>query len=82
MVLLLLIYCLMYFTFFVGVLCFFFTLLCITLCIFELCNHLEEEEKAGCVAIIVLQMCCCNSRFVTLPHGAVCWSAVCDCCIS
>ena len=29
---------------------FVFVLLCVTLC----CNHLEEEEKAGCFAIIVL----------------------------
>ena len=30
-----------------------FVLLCFTLCALEFCNHLEEEEKAGCFAIIV-----------------------------
>ena len=41
--------------------------------------YIEEEERAGCFAFIVLQMsfyCKCS---VTLPHGAVGWSAVCDC---
>ena len=59
-----------------------FVLLCITLCPFEVCNHLEEGEKAGCFAISVLQMyyyCKCS---VDLPHGTVGWSAVCDCAIS
>ena len=37
---------------------FVFVLLCITLCSFLFYNHLEEEEKAGCFAIIVLQMYC------------------------
>ena len=37
---------------------FFFVLLCITLCPFSFCNHLEEEEKAGCFVIFVLQMYC------------------------
>ena len=32
-----------------------FVLLCTTLCPFQFCNHLEEEEKVGCFAIIVLQ---------------------------
>ena len=45
-------------------------------------NHLEEEEKAGCFAIIVLQMYCYYKCSVALPHGAVGWSAVCDCGIS
>ena len=35
---------------------FIFVLLCITLCPFLFGNHLKEEEKAGCFAIIVLQM--------------------------
>ena len=36
-------------------------LLSITLCPFKLCNHLEEEERAGCFAFIVLRMSCyCN----------------------
>ena len=40
------------------------------------CNHLEKEEKAGCFAMIVLQMYCYDNCSVTLPHGAVGWSAV------
>ena len=31
---------------------FVFVLLCITLCPFKFCNHLEEEEKTGCFAIM------------------------------
>ena len=92
-VLLLLIYCLMYFPFFVEVLClslFCYALLCvhssfaITLKTLSLKNAsgrwqcLEEEEKAGCFAIIVLQMYCYYKCSVALPHGAVGWSAVCD----
>ena len=60
-----------------------FILLCITCFPFYFCNRFEEEEKeAGCFAIIVLQMNCYCKCFVTLPHGAVGWSAVCDCGIS
>ena len=61
---------------------FFFVLLCITLCPFKFCNHLEEEEKAGCFAFIVLQMYCYYKYLVALPRVAVSWSAVCDCGIS
>ena len=64
---LLLIYCLMYFQLFVGDLC--LSLLCITLCSFKFCNHLEEEEKAGCFAIFVLQMYYYYKCSVALPHG-------------
>ena len=42
-----------------------------------------KRKKADCFAIIVLQMLCyykCSA--VALPHGAVGWSAVCDCGIS
>ena len=72
----------MYFPLFVGGLC--LPLFCYAL----LCVHssfaiiIEEEEKAGCFAIIVLQMYCYYKCFVALPHGAVDWSAVCDCGIS
>ena len=46
------------------------------------CNHLEEEEKAGYFAFIVLKMFCSYKSSVALPHGAVGWSAVCVCGIS
>ena len=32
---------------------FVFVLVCITLCSFKFCNHLNEEERAGCLAFIV-----------------------------
>ena len=57
---------------------FIFVLLCITLCPFLFCNHLEEEEKTGCFAIIVLQMYCLCKFSVALIEGALRWSAVCD----
>ena len=44
----------------------------------SICNHLDEEEKAGCFAIIVLKMYCYYKCYVALPHGAVGWSAVYD----
>ena len=48
-----------------------FVLLCITLRPFLFCNHLEEEEKADCFTIIVLQMYCYYKSSVALLHGAV-----------
>ena len=45
-------------------------------------QSLEEEEKAGCFAIIVLQMYCFYKCSVVLPHGATVWSAECYCGIS
>ena len=66
---LLLIYCLMHFPLFVGNLC--LSLFCyVLLCVHSIfCNHLEEEEKAGCFAFIVLQMSCyckCLWLFLTV----------------
>ena len=61
---------------------FVFVLLCITLCPFKFCDHLEVKEVAGFFAFIVLWMsyyCKCS---VTFPHVAVGWSAVCNCDIS
>ena len=55
---------------------FVFVLLCITLCLFLFCNHLEKEEKAGCFAIIVLKMYYYYKCSVAFPHSAVSWSAV------
>ena len=56
-----------------------FVYFCITVCPFKVCNHLEEEEKASCCAIIVLQMYCYYKCSVALPRGVMGWSAVCDC---
>ena len=47
-----------------------------------ICNHLDEEERAGCFAFIVFQMSCYCKCVVALPHDAVGWCAVCDCGIS
>ena len=50
---------------------FVFVLLCITLCSFLFCNHLEGGEKAGCFAIIALQMYRYYIGSVIPPYGAV-----------
>ena len=39
------------------------------------CNNIAEEERAGCSTLIVLWVLCSLSH----PHGAVGWSAICDC---
>ena len=75
-VLLLLIYCLMYFPFFCGGSVFVFVLVCITLYPFQLCNYPEDEERPCCFAFTVIRMdvlcmlmlCCSSSRW----HGLVC----------
>ena len=46
------------------------------------CNHLNEEEKTGCFALIVLWMSCNCICSAALPRGTVGCSAVCDCSIS
>ena len=46
------------------------------------CNHLDEEDRAGCFAFIVIWISCYCKWSVALPHCAVGWSAVCDCGIS
>ena len=61
---------------------FVYVLLYIILCSFYFCNHLEEEERVGCFAFIVLRMSCYCKCCVFLPNGAVGWCAVCDCGIS
>ena len=43
---------------------------------------LTGRERAGWFAFIVLWMSYCCKCPVALPHGAVSWSAVCDCGIS
>ena len=39
-------------------------------------------KRAGCFALTVFRMSCDSQCSVALPHGAVAWSAVCDCGIS
>ena len=48
----------MYFSLFVRILCLVFVLVCITLCPFEICNHLYEEERVGCSALLFFLMSC------------------------
>ena len=48
-----------------------FVLVCITLCPFWFCNHLDEEERAGCFASLVFRMSCYCTYSLALPHGAV-----------
>ena len=48
----------------------------VMICFFLVCNNLEEEERAGCFAFIALLVSCYCKYSVTLPHGAVGWSAV------
>ena len=57
---------------------FVFVLLCITLCPFYLCNHFEAEGRDGCFALNILQMSCYCKCSVTLSHGTMGWSALCD----
>ena len=72
----------MYFPLFVGDPVSLYGLVCINFCHFLFRNHLEEEERSGCFAFIVLGMSCYCKFFVALPHDAVGSSAVCDCSIS
>ena len=55
-------------------------MLCFTLCAFQFCNHLDDEERASSYALFVfLKSCdCC----VALIRDATGLSAVCDCGIS
>ena len=67
----------MYIPLFVGVLCLY--LFCYALlCVYSSFAIILKRKKAGCFAIIVLQMYCYFKCSVTLPHGAVGWPAVCD----
>ena len=55
-----------------GVLC-----LSLSLCPFYFCNHLDEEERDGCSAIIIFRMSFYCKLPVAFPHVAVGGSAVC-----
>ena len=63
--------------------------LCLSLfCYALLCVHssfaiiLKRKRKLVALAIIVEQMYCYYKCSLALPHGAMGWSAVCDCGIS
>ena len=48
-----------------------FLLLCISLCSFYFCQHLDEEENDSCFALIVFLMSYDWKCSVALPHDAV-----------
>ena len=60
----------------VVVLCF----LCVALCPFWYCNHLDGEERAGCFALFVFLVS--RDGWAALPRCAMGLSAVCVCGIS
>ena len=43
---------------------------------FHFCNHLAEEEIAGCLLASAIDCLWCS---VSLPQGVVGWTAVCNC---
>ena len=49
------------------VLCLVLVLLCITYCPFKFCNHLDEEDRAGCFTVIVFLMSCLLWLFLMVP---------------
>ena len=57
----------------VIVLCF----LCVLLCPLYFCNHLKEEERAGCFTLCVFLVS--RDGCVALPHDATGLYAVCNC---
>ena len=44
-----------------------------------LCNHLDEQERAGSFVLTVFLMSCYCYCSVAIPCGALGWSALCDC---
>ena len=82
MVLLLLICCLVCCPLVVGVLCL-SLFCCASLCVLSsFAIILKKKRGLVAFALIVLRMSCYCKCSVTLPHGTVDWSAVCDCGIS
>ena len=64
---------------FCGVMCLVLILLCSTLCPFYFCIHLDGEERAGYLTLIVfLKYFDCQCSVAFIPHSAVGWSAVCN----
>ena len=59
-----------------------FLVLCIAMCPYLFCNHLDGEKRAGCLTYFVFLVSRDCYSSVALPHGAVGWSVVCDCGIS
>ena len=55
----------------------FCNVLCVALCPFLFCNHLDREERAGCFALFVFLVSL--DSCAALPHDTKGLSAVCDC---
>ena len=61
-----------------GVLCLVLVMLCSTMCHVSFYNHLTVERRAGCFNLIVYLLSYGCECFVSIPRGAVGWSAVFD----
>ena len=48
-----------------------FVLLCISLCSFYFCKHIDEKENDSCFALIVFLVSCDCKCSVAVPHDAV-----------
>ena len=81
-VLLLIIYYFMYIPLFVGVLCWSLFRYALLYVLSSFAIFLTRKKEPGCFTFIVFLMSCYCKCPVALPHGAVGWSAVCDCGIS
>ena len=72
----------MYLPLFVEVLCWSLFLVCITLFLTSLAIILTRKRELVALLLSFLFISCHCKCPVALPHGAVGWSAVCDCGIS
>ena len=62
-----------------SVLCLVIVISFSTLCPSSFVTILMGKERAACVTLIVFLVSCDCKCSVSLLHGAVGWSAVCDC---
>ena len=51
--------------------------LCVTLCPFLFCNHIDGEERAGCFTLFVFLVPC--DCYLAPPHDVMFFFANCDC---
>ena len=62
-----------------GAVCLFAVLLCSALCYFWFFNHIDRENIACCLTLLVFLVSCECYCLVALPRVIVVWSAVRDC---
>ena len=79
---LLLIHCLLFLPLFVGGLCLVLVFFFIQYFVLLVLQSPVWEMRVGCFTLIVFLRSCGCLCSVALPHGTICWSAVCDCGIS